>query len=83
MDFRTTEPDGVIFYFADDKHVDHISVVLKDGKIRFTFNSGTGPGMLMTENTVNDGQWHQVGSSWFSLQVTVAYRLWMLLKFHT
>lgn len=50
-----------MFYFSDQKHVDHIGVSMKEGKIRFTFNSGTGTGEMITEKAYNDGMWHKVG----------------------
>jgi len=62
LDFRTIHPDGVIFYFADTKHVDHISITLTGGLVRFTFNSGTGMGVLMNDKPVNDDQWHTVSN---------------------
>ena len=32
IDFKTTFPDGVIFYTASDTHPDFIALFLKDGK---------------------------------------------------
>ncbi|XP_053383160.1 laminin-like protein epi-1 isoform X2 [Mercenaria mercenaria] len=60
MEFRTTQPDGVMFYFSDVMHRDHIGVTMKGGMIRFTFDSGTGTGELMTTKTYNDGHWHKL-----------------------
>ena len=60
MDFRTLDPNGVIFYYADTKHVDHISISINKGQIRYTFNSGTGLGEIVSPETYNDGKWHMV-----------------------
>lgn len=60
LNFKTTSPDGVIFYFSDTKHTDHISLIMIGGMVRYTFNSGTGIGELKTKNTYNDGKWHKV-----------------------
>ncbi len=34
LEFRTTENDGIIFYISDERNVDFISLVIKDGKVR-------------------------------------------------
>ena len=60
LEFRTTQPNGVIFYFSDPKHLDHIGITMTEGKIRFTFNGGSGSGVLLTPKAYNDGQWHKV-----------------------
>jgi len=60
LDFRTTEANGVIMYFTDDKGLDHISIVMQDGKIRYTFNSGTGPGIIISKKSYDDGKWHML-----------------------
>jgi hypothetical protein len=77
MEFRTTQPDGVMFYFSDPKHKDHLGLTMKDGMIRFTFNSGTGTGELMTSKTYNDGQWHKV-----TMCFVVVLSLFLISKFY-
>ena len=34
VDFKTSEPDGIIFYAAEDRHIDFVTLYLKDGKVR-------------------------------------------------
>lgn len=37
LDFKTTEPDGIIYYAADSQHTDFTTLYLKDGKVSFAF----------------------------------------------
>lgn len=60
MEFSTTAENGVILYFADEKNVDHIALSMKDGQIRYSFNSGTGPGILTSREKYNDGKFHKL-----------------------
>ena len=60
MEFRTTAENGVILYFSDRKNVDHIALSMKNGQIRYSFNSGTGPGIITSPETYNDGAYHTV-----------------------
>ena len=60
MEFKTTAENGVILYFSDKNNVDHIAVAMKDGQIRYSFDSGTGPGVILSPEKYNDGQFHMV-----------------------
>ena len=60
MEFQTTADNGVMFYFSDKNNIDHISLVMSDGQIRFSFNSGTGPGVITSAEKYNDGNLHMV-----------------------
>jgi hypothetical protein len=33
LEFRTTENDGIIFYIADERNVDFIALLIKDGRV--------------------------------------------------
>lgn len=33
LQFKTTQPDGVLFYAADSRHTDFIALYLQDGKV--------------------------------------------------
>ena len=63
MEFQTTADNGVMFYFSDKNNIDHISLVMSDGQIRFSFNSGTGPGVITSAEKYNDGNLHMVRNS--------------------
>ena len=75
MEFQTTAENGVLFYFADKKNIDNIALVMKDGQIRYSFNSGTGPGVITTPDKYNDGQNHMVRSWTFLLSPKSYQRL--------
>ncbi|XP_046389625.1 laminin subunit alpha [Ischnura elegans] len=60
IEFNTLEPDGVIFYVADQRHIDYISLILKGGALFYSFNCGSGPALITSEESYNDGQWHSV-----------------------
>ena len=33
IEFKTTEKDGIVFYIADERNVDFIALLIKDGKV--------------------------------------------------
>jgi hypothetical protein len=35
VEFKTSEPDGIIFYAAENRHIDYTALYLKDGKVLF------------------------------------------------
>ena len=38
IEFKTSEPDGIIFYAAENRHIDYTALYLKDGKVNFINN---------------------------------------------
>ncbi|KAK7503357.1 hypothetical protein BaRGS_00005278, partial [Batillaria attramentaria] len=60
LEFKTTASSGLLFYAADTKHIDSLSLYMVDGQINYRFNCGTGPANISSEKTYNDGQWHKV-----------------------
>ncbi|XP_076046327.1 laminin subunit alpha isoform X4 [Oratosquilla oratoria] len=60
FDIRTEASDGIIFYAADIKHKDFIAAYMKDGKVVFGFNPGTGAAVMRSRRSYNDGQWHNI-----------------------
>lgn len=61
MEFKTAEPDGIIFYAGEkEPHVDHTTVYLKGGRVHFSFNSGSGHKLLNSSENYSDDQWHTV-----------------------
>ena len=39
---------------------DFIALYLKEGKIVYAFNCGSGSGQMVSPQTYNDGKWHKV-----------------------
>jgi len=60
VDLRTSVSDGVIFYMANNQHVDFIALYLKDGRLSFAFNCGSGVARATTDFHYNDDIWHTV-----------------------
>ncbi|KAK2708492.1 hypothetical protein QYM36_014189 [Artemia franciscana] len=60
VEFKTVSPDGIIFYSADQRHIDFIALYLRDGKIHYSFNCGSGAGHLASPLDYADGDWHMV-----------------------
>ena len=67
IDFRTTYQDGVIFYVDDEHHSDFMALYMKDGKVMFGYNCGSGIATIPTNNFYNDGHWHTVSIIYSSL----------------
>jgi len=47
-------------YMSNVQHVDFIALYLKDGRLSFAFNCGSGVARAMTMFTYNDDLWHTV-----------------------
>ncbi|EZA60909.1 Pikachurin, partial [Ooceraea biroi] len=56
---KPTAPDGVILYNGhhSDATGDFIALYLSSGHVQFTFDLGTGPATLRSENPVRLGEW--------------------------
>lgn len=60
LQFRTSHPDGVLFYASDSRHTDFIGLYLKDGKVYHSFNCGSGLANISSMGRYDDNQWHSV-----------------------
>ncbi|KAK6179097.1 hypothetical protein SNE40_011531 [Patella caerulea] len=60
LEFKTEAQNGVLFYVADKKQLDHISLSMLNGVVVYTFNCGSGSAVIRSAKKYNDGQWHQV-----------------------
>ena len=58
IEFKTLERNGVIFYIADEKNSDFIALFVKNGKLVYGFNCGSGPAYIESNQNVDDDQWH-------------------------
>merc|ERR1712242_101629 len=56
--FKTTDADGIIFYVANDRHTDYIALFMRDGRLVYAFNCGSGAVFAESETPFNDGLWH-------------------------
>ncbi|CAL7933589.1 unnamed protein product [Xylocopa violacea] len=57
---RTMANEGIIFYTSDQADQNLIAVYISDGKVHYTFDCGSGPALLVSENKINDDEWHIV-----------------------
>jgi len=61
IDFKTTHSNGIIFFMMNEiGKKDFIALFMKNGRLVYSFDCGSGPSYLMTDFTVNDGEWHSV-----------------------
>ncbi|XP_054277134.1 laminin subunit alpha [Macrosteles quadrilineatus] len=57
---KTVSTEGIILYVHDQKHIDFIALYLKDGRVHYGYNCGSGAALLESDNPVNDGEWHSI-----------------------
>ena len=61
---RATEPDGMLLWTGEDtmsSSSDYLALGLKDGKVRFGFNLGSGEIIITYNDTrIDDGEWHKI-----------------------
>ncbi|RUS82429.1 hypothetical protein EGW08_009817 [Elysia chlorotica] len=58
LEFKTTGQSGVLFFTADENQNDYFALFMDGGRLTFTFNCGSGPGIMRSPKAYNDGQWH-------------------------
>ena len=59
VEFKTTASEGIIFYIADDKNSDFIALFVKNGKLVYGFNCGSGPVYIESPQQINDGRYER------------------------
>ncbi|XP_068097689.1 basement membrane-specific heparan sulfate proteoglycan core protein isoform X2 [Hyperolius riggenbachi] len=65
LEIRTTSTDGVILWQGMEEREqgrerDFISLGLKDGHLLFSYQLGSGEAKILTEDPINDGEWHKI-----------------------
>uniref|UniRef100_UPI00398EB503 laminin subunit alpha-1 n=1 Tax=Pristiophorus japonicus TaxID=55135 RepID=UPI00398EB503 len=60
MHFSTFSPNGLLLYLASNGTRDFLAVELADGKVRVTFDLGSGVLTLMSEKRYNNGTWFKI-----------------------
>ncbi|KAM9308338.1 laminin subunit alpha-1 [Gastrophryne carolinensis] len=58
--FRTFSPNGLLIYLASNGTRDFLSLEIVDGKLRLSVELGSGPLILTTDGSYNDGSWYKV-----------------------
>lgn len=61
IDFKTTHSDGIIFFMMNEVgKKDFIALFIKNRRLVYSFDCGSGPSYLETDFAVSDGKWHSV-----------------------
>ncbi|KAG7488691.1 hypothetical protein MATL_G00037040, partial [Megalops atlanticus] len=60
MLFKTFSPNGLLLYLASNGTRDFLSIELVEGKVRLTFELGSGPLTLTTMKAYNTGNWYKI-----------------------
>ncbi|XP_072011491.1 basement membrane-specific heparan sulfate proteoglycan core protein isoform X5 [Engystomops pustulosus] len=65
LELRTTSTDGVILWQGMEekeqgRERDFISLGLRDGHLLFSYQLGSGEANIITEDPINDGEWHKI-----------------------
>ncbi|XP_038057388.1 laminin subunit alpha-like isoform X2 [Patiria miniata] len=60
VELKTVARNGLIMFTSDTRHIDFTAVYLRDGKVVFGWDYGSGPLLIESPENVNDGNWHTV-----------------------
>ncbi|TRZ02967.1 hypothetical protein DNTS_026215, partial [Danionella cerebrum] len=60
MFFKTLSPNGLLLYLASNGTRDFLSIELVEGKVRLTFELGSGALTLTSNRTYNTGVWYRI-----------------------
>ncbi|XP_026219418.1 laminin subunit alpha-1 [Anabas testudineus] len=58
--FKTLSPGGLLLYLASNNTRDFLSLELVEGKVRLTFDLGSGAIILTTNRKYNNGVWYKI-----------------------
>uniref|UniRef100_A0A4W4DP19 Laminin, alpha 1 n=1 Tax=Electrophorus electricus TaxID=8005 RepID=A0A4W4DP19_ELEEL len=60
MFFKTLSPNGLLLYLASNGTRDFLSIELVEGRVRLTFELGSGPLTLTSTKAYNTGVWYKI-----------------------
>ncbi|KAF6732239.1 Laminin subunit alpha-2, partial [Oryzias melastigma] len=70
---KTTTPDNLLFYLGSTKYVDFLALEMRNGKVNFLWDVGSGVGRLeYPVHTIHDGNWHRIEASRNGLNGTIS-----------
>ncbi|XP_053198733.1 laminin subunit alpha-1 [Scomber japonicus] len=58
--FKTLSPGGLLLYLASNNTRDFLSIELVGGRVRLTFDLGSGPLILTSNRKYNTGVWYKI-----------------------
>ncbi|ODM92461.1 Laminin subunit alpha-4 [Orchesella cincta] len=68
IDFKSSNPDGVIFMWTEFDKIDFVALYLRRGHLHFGFDSGSGPAILNSSRLYNDSEWHSASFTRYKTQ---------------
>ncbi|XP_077981026.1 pikachurin-like [Glandiceps talaboti] len=63
LSVKTIETDGLIFWSGQasmTRSSDYLALGMQQGYLKFSYNLGSGEAVILSNQTINDGQWHKV-----------------------
>ncbi|XP_006891492.1 PREDICTED: laminin subunit alpha-1 [Elephantulus edwardii] len=60
MLFNTFSPNGLLLYLTSNATKDFLSIELVHGRVKATFDLGSGPLALITDRRFNNGTWYKI-----------------------
>uniref|UniRef100_A0A1B0DIX0 Laminin G domain-containing protein n=1 Tax=Phlebotomus papatasi TaxID=29031 RepID=A0A1B0DIX0_PHLPP len=60
LQFKTPDPDGVLFYAADSRHTDFIALYLQKGRLHHVFKGGANMVNMSSQYEYHNNEWHTV-----------------------
>ena len=60
FEFKTNQPNGLLFYADDGGRFDFFEIKLVGGRVKLRLNLGAGATFITSTQNVNDGRWHNV-----------------------
>ena len=60
FEFKTHQPNGLLFYLDDGGRFDFFEIKLVGGRVKVRLNLGDGAIFITSTQSVNDGRWHGI-----------------------
>lgn len=55
--FRTASQNGLLFYAADERHTDFVTVYMKDGYLNYIFSCARSPVQILSKKQYDNNEW--------------------------
>lgn len=60
LKFKTSQPEGILFYITSSNNIDFVGLYFFDSKLHYSFDCGSGRGVVVSQQVLNDDKWHTV-----------------------
>uniref|UniRef100_A0A8C1YKN0 Laminin subunit alpha 2 n=1 Tax=Cyprinus carpio TaxID=7962 RepID=A0A8C1YKN0_CYPCA len=70
--FRTFSTDALMMYFATKDMKDFMSAELRDGRVKVSYDLGSGTGFIISDKRYNDGKWKSFTISRMKKEATIS-----------